>query len=438
MTQNQITPLQVRIVSDSPTSESLVFGFDTYADTLAGLVAGRENATPFTAGVFGPWGAGKTTLMKAMKARLDGDALSDARNYRRCKTVWFQAWKYNTQEEILSALVEAIFKAMAADGFFSLARTKIDTVTKRFNKSAIFGSISKLVAGVDVSEFFSELAFKEKLGFIETFQKFFDDLIWTFLNWRFKLTGEEKPDDKKSAVVIFIDDLDRCRHHRIIQVLETIKLYMDRCGYIFVLGACAETIQEAIIKEYGFQDARSFMEKFVQVRFSLPRIGPEEFAGLIEETSCDNTIIRDLKAYLPRIMPALGHNPRQLKHFINSVNLLHGLLHNMNIQIGFDKVLAWGVLSCVFSDLAADIKDNPDHLFALREQIERLLNTFGDIQVWQLNQEQLRVQKVPDVLHPHIQQSYLAEIVMRMDITPEQLECLHTLSRAVLWPDQQG
>jgi hypothetical protein len=289
---------------------------------------------------------------------------------------------------------------------------------------------------VDVSEFFSELAFKEKLGTIETFQKFFDDLIWTFLNWRFKLSGQEKPDDKMGAMVIFIDDLDRCNHNRIIQVLETIKLYMDRCGYIFVLGACAENIQKALAKQYCPQDACGFMDKIVQVRFTLPRILPEEFIDFLEDAGGDISNAQDLKAHLPMIMPALGHSPRQLKRFINSVNLLNGLLQNMKVQIGFDTVLAWGVITYIFSDLAVDIKDNPEHLFALRQQIAKLSNKFGQIPVWQLNPDQLSAENVPDFLRPYLQQPHLPEIVMRVDITPEQLRCLQTLSSAVLSPNE--
>ena len=325
---------------------------------------------------------------------------------------------------------------MAADGFFSLARAKIDTVTKRFDKSAIFDSISRLAAGVDVSEFFSELACKEKLGLMETFQKFSDDLIWTFINWRFKLSAQEKPDDKKGAVVIFIDDLDRCNHHMIVQVLETIKLYMDRCGYIFVIGACAENIQQALRKDQDPQDARSFLEKIIQVHFALPHIFPEEFADLINEAKYDNGDAQVIKSYLPMIMPALEYNPRQLKRFLNSLNLLNGLVHTANIQIRFDKVLAWGLIFSFFRDFAADIKDKPEHLFELRNQIQQLSNKFGEMPVWQLNQQQLGSENVPEFLHAHLQHRHLSEIVMHLDITPEQLRCLHTLSHAVLSPRQ--
>jgi hypothetical protein len=32
--------------------------------------------------------------------------------YRRCHTVWFNAWKYSHEKEILAALVEAILRQM--------------------------------------------------------------------------------------------------------------------------------------------------------------------------------------------------------------------------------------------------------------------------------------------------------------------------------------
>jgi uridine kinase len=78
--------------------ENRVFGSDAYAGTLAGHVAGKTAATPLAIGIHVSRGAGKTTLVKAIKALLDRDTLNEERHYRRCKTVWFQAWKYNDRD----------------------------------------------------------------------------------------------------------------------------------------------------------------------------------------------------------------------------------------------------------------------------------------------------------------------------------------------------
>ena len=92
----------VRIHSDAPAIQAVRFGFDSYADTLAGLIANIKNKTPLVVGIYGHWGSGKTTLRRAIEGRLRGAeqreelaALLDASSEGLCpcKTVWFQAWK---------------------------------------------------------------------------------------------------------------------------------------------------------------------------------------------------------------------------------------------------------------------------------------------------------------------------------------------------------
>lgn len=54
------------LVDDPATNPSL--GFDDYASTLADVI---QTSTPrFAIGIFGSWGSGKTTLMRAIEDRL--------------------------------------------------------------------------------------------------------------------------------------------------------------------------------------------------------------------------------------------------------------------------------------------------------------------------------------------------------------------------------
>ena len=165
----------VFIINDSPEKNSNLFGFDAYAKTIADLIANKENKTPLVVGIYGPWGSGKTSLMETVRTYLcDSKKYKKGKTYRRCKTVWFQAWKYKDEEEILAALIEEIFKTMKGDGFFEALKSQIETLIKRFDKSKAIGKFTEIFAGADVSEIFSELSYREKLGFYDTFLDFFD------------------------------------------------------------------------------------------------------------------------------------------------------------------------------------------------------------------------------------------------------------------------
>jgi predicted KAP-like P-loop ATPase len=212
-------PKPIDIINDNPERESVMFGFEAYAKTIAGVIANRKNDTPLVIGIYGSWGAGKTTLMEATRKLLKGKAYEDKKLFRQTKSVWFQAWKYGKEEEILAALIEEIFKTMKTHGFFEACKAEIEKLASELKPSKVIGSVTKLLTGQDITEFFGELEYKEKLGFYDTFQEFFDRLLWTYLRWRPKRSHAEQTDDQAHALVIFIDDLDRCPPGKIVRVL---------------------------------------------------------------------------------------------------------------------------------------------------------------------------------------------------------------------------
>jgi iron(II)-dependent oxidoreductase len=46
----------VKIHSDAPETDSILFGYEVYADTLANLITNPENETPLVIGIYGSWG----------------------------------------------------------------------------------------------------------------------------------------------------------------------------------------------------------------------------------------------------------------------------------------------------------------------------------------------------------------------------------------------
>jgi formylglycine-generating enzyme required for sulfatase activity len=421
------------IISDIPVSDTEEFNFEAYAKTISDVIANKDNQTPLVVGIYGAWGTGKTTLMQTVRQLLQKERYKDAAHYRRCKTVWFQAWKYAKEDEILAALIETIFKAMDEDDFFHWTKSQVEKLTKRMKTSKIVGSVTKLLTGMDVSEFFGELEYKNKLGFYTTFDRFFDDLIWAYMSWRFKLNASEQYDDRKGVLAIFVDDLDRCPQPRIIQVLETIKLFMDKKGCVFVIGADHEIIESTLIHTYGKEGAVRFMDKIVQVTFKLPQIPVDSFTSYIGKIA--PRAAENITAHLPVIMPVISHNPRQLKRFLNNVNLLEGLLRNSDIDVDFNHLLFWNMLDLIYPDLAKECRENPASLELLQSHVKTLLETNAGDQRWDLPPEALK--GVPKSYHTYVQDKKLVDLLASFSLPREQLISLCTMSQIVV-PEEEA
>lgn len=78
----------------------------------------------------------------------------------------------------------------------------------------------------------------------------------------------------ESPVVIFLDELDRCRPDFAVAMLERIKHVFDVPNVQFVLLANGPQLEEVIAHTYGGDQvtARRYLDKFIGYQFALPRM----------------------------------------------------------------------------------------------------------------------------------------------------------------------
>jgi formylglycine-generating enzyme required for sulfatase activity len=418
----------VFIISDSPEKQKAAFNFEEDGRTLARLIANKQNKTPLVVGIYGPWGSGKTTLMETIRRQLQDVPGEDGGQYRSSKTVWFQAWKYKNEEEILAALLETILKQMKEDGFLGWLKGKTEEAVARLDPLKAIKGLSQLLGGkLDVTKFVDQLPYRGKLGFYDIFRNFFQRLIWDYLKWRPQLKKSEKVNDGDVALVVFIDDLDRCPTGKIIQVLETLKLFMDEEGCVFVIGAADEIIEKALQDQYKGEDARKFLEKIVQVSFHLPEIR-EDFGRYIE--SLHDEIGPAVQPHLPLILPALGHNIRRLKGFLNNLSLRAGILQGRGISMDFDLLLHWNILEQVSREFINEVKrQGPQVYESLQENIRKLNLPLKVGQVWEPSEEILN--QVQQSLRGFCQNRVLVETLNSFQASKDQIRQLITLSQVV-------
>jgi formylglycine-generating enzyme required for sulfatase activity len=424
------------IISDEPEKQKPGFGFDGYAHTIADLIAYKKNRTPLVIGIYGPWGSGKTTLMQTVAEKLRNHKRT--RQFLVCKPVWFQAWKHAEEDAVLAALIEEIFKTMQADGLFGQCKAEIEKLASGLKGRKIVEKLSSFLTGgrLDVTEFFADLEHKSKLGFFPTFQEFFDRLVAAYVS-KTGVAGfatVKEVDDATGCLVIFIDDLDRCPMPRVVKVLETIKLFMDKKGCVFVIGASREVIESALRDTYkGKGEAEKFMDKIVQVTFTLPKIAEEAIGRYLTSIDPKNSMLKD---YTPLIARTLNHNPRAVKRFLNNLSLTQSLAGNLGLKAPADSLLRWSILEYANPSLAKLVKENPQYIAVMQEKIGALEQKGlrpGDLQV---TDETLKEVQIPDSLVEFLRDRTAVELVKGFPADPTLINTLLSLSATTVAPEE--
>jgi formylglycine-generating enzyme required for sulfatase activity len=347
-------------------SDQAHFHFDEFAVTLARLIADKETRTPLTIGISGAWGSGKTTLLRRLQRQLDQTvvlldptkpALLDFVNedevpqkrFRACRTVWFNAWKYADEEQLLVALVRVIVQEMFKDDFVSKsAAVLLEPFTPRRDViNTVLGWFSIKVGDVGVGVNTGDpkpTPFAEKTAMLDLFDEAFDKLMAA---WVHRKLNVDKIDPAKGVLVIFIDDLDRCLPEKTVQVLEAAKLFLDKPGCVFVLGAHTEVVQQAVASHYKDsgvvgESAREYLEKIIQLRFDLPPIVTDTMKGYLTAEKVE----AELQKHWQVLVTGAELNPRKVKTFVNDLNLQWAILQNTGQAEGVvrDDFTRWQVL----------------------------------------------------------------------------------------------
>jgi Cdc6-like AAA superfamily ATPase len=117
--------------SDRDTHQDCL-GYTTYVTVLANVCT-HPDLAPLTLGIFGPWGSGKTSLMRMLMRRIE-----ETKEHKKHETLWFNAWMYEGREEAQSALIHAVLANLQKRA------TLGDEVTQLINKLKDGTSVMKL------------------------------------------------------------------------------------------------------------------------------------------------------------------------------------------------------------------------------------------------------------------------------------------------------
>lgn len=244
----------------------------------------------FSIAIDNDWGTGKTFFVKQAKMILDAynehsydyelsnleriKNVIDIKNIDLHLAVYYNAWENDNQKSPLLSLIYEIIKVAKID----TNKTDISINKEKIIKDGL-SAIVKHFSGIDIKELLkcveteAKDIFKEIKG-----QKSTKEQVDNILNNLLLEHGER--------LVIFIDELDRCRPTFAVELLEQIKHYFDNDKITFVFSTNIKQLQYTIKKYYGEAfEAKRYLDKFFDLTVSLNEVNVIEYFSFVNENS---------------------------------------------------------------------------------------------------------------------------------------------------------
>lgn len=244
----------------------------------------------------GRWGSGKTFFVKQCAllinaknslSNIDKDIaqsiLEVAKQSNSIKglqdnkllAVYFDAWENDSEEDPVLSLIYRIVQQL------DLKTSGLDLK----NLAHVLGVIADAITDRPISNVISSL---KECDFLDVIRKQ-EDLENTIKAFFEKILFE-----KAERLIIFVDELDRCRPSYAVQLLERIEHYFINDRITFVFSVNLEQLQHTIKNFYGNDfDACRYLDRFFDLRISLPQVNMEKYYYSLN--LFDNRIVDVLK-----------------------------------------------------------------------------------------------------------------------------------------------
>lgn len=336
------------------------FGHEGIAETVKNIVL--TCPTPFTIGLFGRWGTGKSTITNLLQGKLEGGGVI---------VVNFDVWKYekdSLRRTFLQSVVDVFKEKHILEKDYTLEKDLYQTITINSEGETKFswGRFKKLIPYLIGSYIITFLVFMLLRGTENASMILLESLIIPILlvvlqdvknivvtdQRSTTYNSIESPEQfetkfqevlrhsKGKKVAIVIDNLDRCSHKKATELLSTIKTFLEvpknKAECIFIIPCDDDAIKEHLENIYGGDssikekpkvfDSDEFLRKFFNTYIRIPDFIDTELQDYTEELLKETKVKKlDNSEVAYVITTAFRDNPRQIKQFINTL-LSHYLL----------------------------------------------------------------------------------------------------------------
>lgn len=279
------------------------------------LILAQEGASSIA--IDGRWGSGKTFFVKQSMLLINvKNPMSDMDEEKKASivyalpfpqraedvpenydiAVYYDAWENDNDTDPVLSLVYEIIKQLGINYTFD-------------NNSNVFklaGSVLEALTGRNINGIIENLKsenpltkIKEEKDLHENIKNFFTELLV----------------ERGNRLVVFIDELDRCKPSYAVQLLERIKHYLCDDRITFVFSVNLGELQHTIKHYYGNTfDACRYLDRFFDMRISLP---PADKTAFYREMGLESSYV--LEKICRKVIDTYNMELREATRFYRQV-----------------------------------------------------------------------------------------------------------------------
>ncbi|MHA1222445.1 MAG: KAP family P-loop NTPase fold protein [Candidatus Heimdallarchaeaceae archaeon] len=397
--------------------EEDLLGTSSYVHTLYEIIHNCE--TPFTIGLFGGWGTGKSSIVKTLKEKIEKEKQNEF------KVITYDAWKYSNDSFRRTFILEltnslALKPKKEWNKVFYQDELEEKEFKFKFNKywyiyvapivlilafilglwftsaekdlkilSTIIGVIASILIFL-VSNLFilqKTTLIQSKIFSPEQFEEIFLEILGKTTPYKSNTSNwiaSSHKINKFEKLVIIIDNLDRCRKETAVELMLSVKNFLEKEYCIFILPVDNNAIKnflelESRTKESKLSkvDGDEFLRKFFNTSLIIKELTNFELYDFTLKLK-EKYNLEFSNETLSIITQEFAKNPRRIIQFIN--NLITewrlivetqklGFLHSKEVTEKIEFIAKLLIIREEWPDLFAQIVDDYRILRLINEKI---------------------------------------------------------------------
>lgn len=213
------------------------------------------------------WGDGQAETVEELNPYFQNTVLNSISLNQSYLPIYYNAWLYDNHDDPLMSLIYTIVKKANQYINTALDKSKKERLLQALSSLSVsfnFGFVQVSASGERIKDALTLEDILKNINTAEEIRQLVKNILDSVIN------------EKAQRLVIFIDELDRCRPSYAIEMLERIKHYFDDERIIFVVSVNKEQLVHTISRCYGYGfDSSGYLNKFFDLNSYLPGLNSD-------------------------------------------------------------------------------------------------------------------------------------------------------------------